>query len=375
MTDYDAIVVGVGGMGSAAAYHLARRGQRVLGLERYDVPHGMGSSHGLTRIIRKAYYEHPDYVPLLERAYELWRELDEDHPSELLHTTGCVVAGPRGSEKVENARESCEEHGIEYETLSAGELGERYPGYDLPDGFEAVVEPAGGFLHVEQCVVAHVEAAHRHGATIRARERVRDWRPTADGGVRVETDRGSYGADSLVVTAGAWTGKLLPGLDDVLTPERQVLGWFQPETPDRFAPDEFPVFILSCDEGDFYGFPRYAVPGFKVGRYNHFRETVDPDEIAREPTAGDERVLREFTERYFPDAAGPTMRLETCMFTNTPDEHFVVDRHPDHPQVVVGAGFSGHGFKMSSAVGEVLADLSVDGTSEHAIDLFRADRF
>ncbi|RBI62101.1 N-methyl-L-tryptophan oxidase [halophilic archaeon] len=375
MSDYDAIVVGVGGMGSAAAYHLARRGQQVLGLERYDVPHGMGSSHGLTRIIRKAYYEHPDYVPLLERAYELWRELDEDHPSKLLHTTGCVVAGPRGSEKVENARESCAEHDIEHETLSASELGERYPGYDLPDGFEAVVEPAGGFLHVEQCVVAHVEAAHRHGATIRARERVRDWRPTADGGVRVETDRGSYGADSLVVTAGAWTGKLLPDLDDVLTPERQVLGWFQPETPDRFAPDEFPVFVLSCEEGNFYGFPRYAVPGFKVGRYNHFRETVDPDEMSREPTADDERVLREFTERYFPEAAGPTMRLETCTFTNTPDEHFVVDRHPDHPQVVVGAGFSGHGFKMSSAIGEVLADLLVDGTSEHAIDLFRADRF
>jgi sarcosine oxidase len=374
MTEYDTIVVGVGGMGSAAAAHLAERGQDVLGLERYDVPHSMGSSHGVTRIIRKAYYEHPDYVPLLERAYELWEELDATHPTELLHRTKCVVAGPDGSEKVNGARESAEEHGLAHELLSGAELGERYPGYDLPDEFEAVVEPDGGFLHVEQCVVAHVNAAHRHGAEIHAREGLLDWEPTRDGGVRVETEKDSYTADTMVVTAGAWAANLLPMLETEAVPERQVLGWFQPDHPERFRPDSFPVFIVECEEGYFYGFPEYGVPGYKVGKYNHFHEQVDPDDVAA-PTPGDERVLRDFTERYFPDAAGPTMRLETCLFTNSPDEHFIIDTLPDHPQIVVGAGFSGHGFKLSSVIGEILADLSIDGESRHDIDLFSLDRF
>ncbi|WP_458189531.1 N-methyl-L-tryptophan oxidase [Haladaptatus sp. NG-WS-4] len=374
MTEYDTIVVGVGGMGSATAAHLAQRGQRVLGLERFDVPHAKGSSHGVTRIIRKAYYEHPDYVPLLERAYDLWHELDETHPNQLLHTTGCVVAGDEDSEKVVGARESCEEHDIEYDLLTAGEVGDRYPGYDLSEDFVAVVEPEGGFLHVEQCVVAHVAAAHRHGAEIHAREAVLDWEPTADGGVRVETTRESYTADTMVVTAGAWAAKLLPALDAQAVPERQVLGWFHPENSDRFRPESFPVFILDCEEGYFYGFPEYDVPGYKVGKYNHFHEQVAPDEVT-DPTLADERVLREFTERYFPDAAGPTMRLETCLFTNSPDEHFVLDTLPDHPQVVVGAGFSGHGFKLSSVVGEILAELAIDGESRHDIDLFSLDRF
>ncbi|WP_435152591.1 N-methyl-L-tryptophan oxidase [Haladaptatus sp. DFWS20] len=374
MAHYDTIVVGVGGMGSATASHLAERGQDVLGLERYDVPHAQGSSHGVTRIIRKAYYEHPDYVPLLERTYDLWHELDEVHPTQLLHTTGCVVTGPEGSEKVAGARESCEQHGIDYELLSAAEINDRYPGYELPDDFVAVVEPEGGFLHVEQCVVAHVQSALRNGATIRAREAVLDWEPTSDGGVRVETDKASYTADTMVVTAGAWAANLLPMLDTQAVPERQVLGWFQPKLPERYQPDKFPVFMVECEEGYFYGFPEYGVPGYKVGKYNHFHEQVNPDEMA-EPNRADERVLRDFTERYFPDAAGPTMRLETCLFTNSPDEHFIVDTLSDHPQVVVGAGFSGHGFKLSSVIGEILAELAIDGESRHDIDLFSVNRF
>ncbi len=374
MTEYDTVVVGVGGMGSATAAHLAKRGENVLGLERYDIPHSMGSSHGVTRIIRKAYYEHPDYVPLLERAYELWDELDATHPTRLLHTTGCIVAGPEGSEKVAGARESCETHGLAFERLSAEEVGERYPGYDLPEGFVAIFEPDGGFLHVEQCVVAHVNEAHRHGAEIRAREGVLDWEPTADGGVRVETREGSYTADTMVVTAGAWAANMLPMLRAEARPERQVLGWFHPDDSEAFQPDSFPVFTMGCEEGYFYGFPEYGVPGYKVGKYNHFHENVSPDDVA-DPTPADERVLRDFTERYFPDAAGPTMRLETCLFTNSPDEHFIIDVLPDHPQVVVGAGFSGHGFKLSSVVGEILADLAIDGESRHDIELFSLDRF
>lgn len=370
---HDAIVVGVGGVGSAATYHLARRGLDVLGLERFDVPHAKGSSHGVTRIIRKAYYERPEYLPLLERSYDLWRDLEGDYPRDLLCVTGSVAAGPPGSDKVEGALETCRTYDLDHEVLTGAELGERYPGYSLPSDYRAVVQPEGGFLDAEQCVVAHVEAAHREGATIRARERVLDWTATGDG-VTVETDKGQYAADTLVVAAGAWAAKLLPFLEGAAVPERQVLGWFQPARPGQFAPGSFPVFSMTCEEGYFYGTPVYGVPGFKVGKFHHLEETVDPDRMEREPNAADERVLRAFVEDYFPAAAGPTMGLEACLFTNSPDGDFVVDRHPAHPPVVVAAGFSGHGFKMTPAIGELVADLVVDGESELPSAMFGVDR-
>jgi sarcosine oxidase len=372
---YDAIVVGVGGMGSAAAYHLADRGLDVLGLERYDVPHAQGSSHGYTRIIRLAYYEHPSYVPLLRSAYEEWDALGDDYGEQLVHQTGSVAVGPPDSDIFEGARRSCREHDLEHDVLTAAELNDRFPGYDVPEDFRAVFQPDGGFLVPETCIVAHVEGAHDRGAEIHARTRVRDWTPLDDGGVAVSTENATYEADSLVVAAGAWTGKLLPELDPVLEPERQVLGWFQPGSPDRFAPDSFPVFSMRCEEGYFYGFPRHEVPGFKVGKYHHRHESVDPDEMNREPTPTDERILREYVEGYFADADGPTMRLETCLFTNTPDERFVIDTHPEYPQVVVAGGFSGHGFKFSSVVGSVVADLVEAGETDHSIEQFGIDRF
>ena len=372
---YGAIVLGVGGMGSATAYHLARRGVDVLGLERFDVPHAKGSSHGITRIIRRAYYEHPSYIPLIERAYDLWDDLEDRTGRRLLHVTGSVDAGPPDSDVFAGSRRSCEEHGIDHEVLTAEELHERFPGYRLPDDYRALYQPDGGFLVPEQCIVAHTEAALEAGAVVRAREPVTDWSPTGDGGVRVETEKGEYVADELVVTAGAWNADFVDGLQGLAVPERQVLAWFQPEVPDRFEPENFPVWNLRTPAGRFYGFPVYDVPGFKLGKYHHRDEQVDPDDWHREPEPEDERLLRDFTERYFPDAAGPTVRLATCMFTNTPDKHFVLDSLPDAPQVAVGAGFSGHGFKFASVIGEILADLAVDGRTDHPIDMFRLDRF
>ena len=372
---YDAIVVGVGGMGSAATYHIAARGLDVLGLERYDVPHDVGSSHGVTRIIRKAQYEHPAYVPLVRRAYDLWRDLEERAGRDLLRVTGGIDAGPPESTVFEGSLRSCEEHGIDHEVLSASEVNERFPGYDLPDDHRAVYQPDGGFLVPEQCIVAHVEAAQAEGADVRAREAVADFEPLSDGGVRVTTGKGTYEADRLVVTAGAWAPKLVPELRDLAVPERQVLAWLQPTAPESFDAENFPVFVHAADDGHYYGFPRHDVPGFKFGKFNHLGETVDPDAMDREPRPEDERLLRAYAERYFPDGAGSTMKLATCMFTNTPDEHFVIDRLPDRPQITVGAGFSGHGFKFASVVGEVLADLSVDGRTDHDVDLFRLGRF
>lgn len=375
MTDrYDAIVVGVGGMGSATVAHLADRGADVLGLERYDIPHGYGSSHGRTRIFRLAYSEGAAYVPLLKRAADLWAALEADHDRQLRYRTGSIDAGPAGEPLVEESKRSCEEHDLPYERLSGTELADRFPGFQLPEDYEAIYQPDGGFLVPEQCTVAHVDRAHRAGATIRARERVVDWRPTADGGVRVETDYDRYDADRLVVTAGAWAAQFIDALDGIAVPERQVLAWFQPRDPDRFAPDRFPVWGLQVPEGRYYGVPVHGVPGVTFGRYNHREETVDPDAFEREPTQVDERLLRTFAERYFPDAAGPTMRLETCLFTNTPDGHFVLDTLPDRPQVVVGAGFSGHGFKFASVIGEIMADLALDGETDHPIEMFSIDR-
>ena len=372
--EYDVVVVGVGGMGSAATYHLARRGFDVLGLERYDIPHTMGSSHGITRIIRRAYYEHPSYVPLIERAYDLWDDLAETSGRPVIHRTGSIDASAPGDPVFEGSLESCEEHDIPHEVLTSAELSERFPGYQLPEGHKALYQSDGGFLVPEQAIVAHVEAAQNEGAEIHARTKVEDWSETPDGGVRVETERGSYEAEKLVLAAGAWNDKHADALDGLAVPERQVLAWFQPHSPSLFQPETFPVWNLSVPEGRFYGFPVYDVPGMKLGKYHHLDEQVDPDDWQREPDHEDERVLREFTGNYFPEATGPTMGLETCMFTNSPDEHFILDTLPDHPQVAVGAGFSGHGFKFASVIGEVLADL-VDGGTDHPIEMFRLDRF
>ncbi len=367
---YDAIVVGVGGMGSATLAHLARRGQRVLGLERFDIPHEQGSSHGLTRIIRLAYYEHLSYVPLLRRAYELWRELEAARGERLLHVTGSLDIAPPGRFVFEGSLRSCVEHGLDHEVLDAAEVARRFPAYRLDPDAMTVFQPEGGFLTPERCIVAHVEEAIAAGAEIHARERVLSWEPVGDG-VRVETERGSYEAERLVLTAGAWMG---PVAGMPVTAQRQVLAWLQPHRPELFAPERFPVFNLMLEEGRYYGFPIHGIPGFKFGRYHHLGEAVDPDTVDREPGTEDERVLREFAERYFPDGAGPTMTLKTCLFELSPDEHFLIDLHPEAPQVVVGGGFSGHGFKFCSVVGEILADLAVDGTTRHDIEFLRLAR-
>ncbi len=371
---YDVIVVGVGGMGSAAAYHLANRGKRVLGLERYDVPNDMGSSHGLTRIIRLAYYEDPSYVPLLRRSFELWRRLQQEAGEQLLHVVGSIDAGPPNSSVVEGSLRSCAEHDLRHEVLSSHELTRRYPGYRLPSETVAVFQPDGGFLLPERCIVDHVVLAQARGAEIHGREQVLNWEPRANG-VRVRTDRDVYEADRLVVSAGSWAGSLLPSLAGMLVPERQVLAWLQPRRPELFAPNRFPVFNLVVDEGRYYGFPVFGIPGFKFGRYHHLDERVNPDTIDRHGHRVDEELLRAFAERYFPDGAGPTMTLKVCMFTNSPDEHFIIDIDPSYPQVVFAAGFSGHGFKFCSVVGEILADLAERGSTPHDVRLFRLDRF
>jgi sarcosine oxidase len=371
---FDAVVVGVGGMGSATAYQLAKRGKRVLGLERFDVPNDMGSSHGITRVIRLAYSEHPSYVPLLRRAYELWEELQAQAGEQLLYLTGCVDASSPGGTIFADARRAADEHHLEYEVLSATDLRRRFPGFAFPDDTQALLQPRAGFLLPERCIVAQVEAAQGEGAEIHAREPVIGWEAIGDG-VRVRTAHDSYEADRLVITAGAWAGYLVDRLAGLVTAERQVLGWFQPLQPDLFSWQRCPVWQFDADEGRYYGMPIFGIPGFKIGRYHHLEERVDPDRVDREPNAADEAILRSFVERYFPQAAGPTMSMKACLFENSPDEHFIIGVHPDHPQVSFAAGFSGHGFKFCPVVGEIMADLVERGSTRHDISLFDIARF
>ena len=374
MQTYDTIVVGVGGMGSAAVYHLAKRGQRVLGLEQYDIPHQLGSSHGISRIIRLAYYEDPSYVPLLYRAYELWWALERTVQERLLHITGALNIGSETSQVFTGALQSVREHNLAHEILDAKAVRQRFPGYGLEAPLMALYEPQAGLLAAERCIVAHVTAALAHGADVRGHEAVLGWE-SGDGGVQVRTDRGVYRAERLVLTAGAWTHRLLTRYKGVLQPERQVLIWMQPRVPGAFQMNVFPVFILDVDEGHFYGMPTYGIPGFKIGRFHHLEQQVDdPGAMDRGFQPEDEELLRSLVRRYLPDGEGPVLSTATCMFTNSPDGHFVIDHHPDDPRVVFAGGFTGHGFKFCSVIGEILADLAQEGSTRHDISLFNAAR-
>ena len=374
MPAYDVIVLGLGGMGSATLFHLARRGVRVLGLERFNLVHEYGSSHGLTRIIRLAYWEHPTYVTLLRRAYEQWRELETLAGERLLHITGSVDAGAEAGPIFQGALRSSELHGLTHEVMDGAELHRRFPGYRLPKEIRCLYQPEGGFLLPERCDIAHIDQALARGAEVRCREPVLEW-GAGGGRVWVRTAHGRYEAGRLIICAGPWASQLVPELAGLAVPERQVLAWLQPSRPDYFRPDVFPVFNLEVEEGRYYGLPSFLIPGFKFGKYHHRGEQVDPDTMNREPQPADEELLRTFARRYFPDAAGATLMLKACLFTNSPDHHFILDQHPEYPEVALAAGFSGHGYKFCSVIGEVMADLALDGQSRHDTEFFRLTRF
>jgi sarcosine oxidase len=352
---------------------LARRGKRVLGLERFAVPHAHGSSHGVNRIIRLAYFEHPNYVPLLRRAYELWREAESAWRRQLLFVTGGVDAGPPNGRLVMGSLESCRIHGLSHEVLDAASLHRRHPGFCLPNDFVAVMQPDAGFVACEGSITALATMARAHGADIREHEPIVEWKSDGDR-VSVRTANGRYEAGQLIVSTGAWIGDHIPELKAAAVAERQVLGWFEPKAPEHFAFGSFPISIVETEEGFPYQFPVWGTPGFKIGLYNHLRETGPADGLSRAPDATDERVLRNLVERYFPLAAGPTLKLETCLFTNIADGHFVIDRLPGAPNVIAASPCSGHGFKFASVIGEILADMTSAKTPPFDLDLFRISR-
>ena len=288
--------------------------------------------------------------------------------------TGSIDAGPVDNFVFRESKRSCVLHGLVYEDLSAAQLMERFPAFAVPADYRAVLQPDGGFIASERAIVAHVMGAMDAGAEVHGFEPVLSW-ATPPGGVRVETDKGAYEGDQVIFSAGAWLGALIPALAHLAIPERQVLGWFQPATPALFSADRLPVFNLAGEVDRYYGFPIFGIPGFKFGKYHHRHERVDPENWERQPNPEDERVLREAVRAYFPDGNGPIMTMSTCMFTNTPDEHFIIDRLEPASPVIIASPCSGHGYKFAAVIGEILADLTIEGATRHNIDLFRLDRF
>jgi sarcosine oxidase len=370
---YDVIVVGLGAMGSSAAYHLASRGQRVLGLERFTPAHALGSSHGGSRITRQSYFEDPGYVPLLLRAHELWERLAADSGRDLIRLCGGLYLGSPGSETFAGALRSAREWSLPHEVLDAADVRRRFPAFTPGPGVVALYETRAGFTRPEETVAANLELAAAVGADLRFSAPVLDW--TAAGGVTVRTADGTYSASRLVICPGAWAPALLASLGAPLRVERQVMYWFD---ADAGAFADNPVFIWEAEDGvQFYGFPAIDGPGggVKVAFHNTGGSACDPDTIDRVVHPGEAERIHKYLDPRVPGLRGGVLlRAATCMYTNTPDHHFVVAVHPEYPQVTVACGFSGHGFKFTPVIGEILADLAIDGATGHPVALFDPQR-
>jgi len=371
---HDVIIIGLGAMGSAAAHHLARRGARVLGIDQFDVPHDRGSSHGRTRMIRLAYFEHPDYVPLLRRAYELWEQLSRDAGETLLFQTGGVYLGPRDCELIDGALRAAALHKLQHELLDRSQIVARFPQFQPPPDAIGVFEPAAGFLLPERVIESQVRLARQHGAEIRTGQPVLEWTAGA-GGVTVRLPSETHHAGRLVIAAGAWMPRLVPAVAPRLRVTRQVLAWFEP-LRDDLVPGQLPVFgIGHATGGMHYGFPVIdCSEGFKAALH-HPGEPADPDSLDRSLHARDVEMIRQTIDQWLPRAAGKLLRHATCMYTNSPDGHFILDRHPDHHNVFVASCYSGHGFKFASVIGEIVADLVTTGATRHCIEFLSLNRF
>ncbi len=371
-TSYDAIVIGIGGVGSAALYHLATRGARVLGLDRFGPGHDRGSSHGQTRIIRLAYFEHPDYVPLLRRAYQLWSELGECRGRPLYHEVGLLQVGPPDGPVVSGVRRSAQEHGLEIEELSPSEIRRRFPGFHAPDEWHGVFERRAGYLEVEACVVAHLEEAIRLGAELRTGVTVQRWRADGDG-LTVTTDAGQFHAERLVLAPGSWAPQLLGDLQLRLEVRRKSQFWY-PSSAEFHADRGCPAFLFDTPEGVFYGLPQIDERGLKVAEHTGGSLVADPLTVDRALEAAEQSRVERFLADHLPSVGRPLLHHSVCMYTLTPDEHFIVDRHPADPRVVLAAGLSGHGFKFTGVLGEALADLALEGSTRLPIGFLSLSR-
>jgi sarcosine oxidase len=380
--NYDVIVLGVGSMGSSTCYHLAAQGVNVLGLEQFDIPHEIGSHGGQSRLIRKAYFEHPDYVPLLERAYLNWQKIEQLSGVSIYTKTGLLYFGKPDQQLIKGVKESAAKYGIEVNTLTDASVKNDYPQFSIPDDYEKLFEPDAGFVSPEKAILAYTRQAIQLGAVIKTKEKIVHWERHRDG-VIVNSETGNYSAKKLIITAGPWAGKLIPGLARNLKITRQVLAWVKPKKNKDYELGKFPCWTIADDNhpGIFYGFPilpieNYGGPiGLKIAHHYPGSET-DPDTISRIPVPADESILTYALNKFLPEGYESTLVLKTCMYTNTPDENFILDFVPGYNgDVIAATGFSGHGFKFASVVGEIMSDLAIKGSTNQPIEFLKANRF
>jgi sarcosine oxidase len=378
---FEVIVIGVGSMGAAACWNLAQRGYSVLGLEQYDLPHDKGSHAGQTRIIRNAYFEHADYVPLLQRAYRNWRDFEALTESMFYYQTGIVYFGHPDNENIRGIRQSARLHDIAIENLESGQDRERYPAFEIPPDFDVIFEPDAGFVTPERAIRMYADEAIRNGAVIKTRAPVLSWKKES-GKLQVFTKEGDYSCDKLVITAGAWASHVIPSLKTELVVTRQFLVWVQPPDPAVFSLGNFPCwFVEDPTLGTFYGFPylppeKFGDPiGLKLA-HHHPGAPCKPGDNAEPISAEEEQTIREFLRTYLPKAGEQIGTVKSCLYTYSPDTHFIIDHLPGFGRdVTIACGFSGHGFKFVPVVGEILADLAMKGGSDLPIGFLGLDRF
>ncbi|WP_203249316.1 N-methyl-L-tryptophan oxidase [Sporosarcina beigongshangi] len=372
---YDVIVIGAGSMGMAAGYFLSKSGKRTLLLDSFNPPHDKGSHHGDTRIIRHAYGEGEEYVPLALEAQELWDDLEKVTGKQLFIQTGVLNVGYEKTDFIENIISSAKTHSLPLEILDSSEVNKRWPGINLPDNYIGCFEPTSGVLKCGECIGAYRELAEQHGATILTNSKVKEL-VVHNERVTVKTEAQTFSADALVVSAGAWSGNLLSTLDLnlPLNPVRKTFAWFN-ANEDLYNYKQFPAFAFETSQGQYYGFPSIDGAGLKVGRHDG-GETINPDEVMREFSELEEDAtdLRQFVHSYMPSIQ-QLKYGKACMYTLTPDEDFIIDLHPTYSNVAIASGFSGHGFKFSSVVGQILSELIILGKTEKNISPFSINRF
>jgi len=376
---WQAVVVGLGAMGSAALYHLGRSGGRVAGIDRFYPPHDQGSSHGRSRVIRQAYFESPAYVPLVLRAYELWAELEHASGRRLMTETGGLMIGSPSSDVFRGSLDSARKHGLEHVVYETGELGARFPQFAFDPQCMGLYETRAGVLVPERCIEAHLELAGRCGATMHFGEPVASILGLGTKSpLEVITARHRFQTERVVMCGGPWTSELIPPLEIPLTVERQVTHWFDPGSEIRsFLPSRFPVFVREHGDGTVaYGIPAVegARGGVKFAFHSPSGQRCTPETLSRTVTEQEIDRARSYLRRYLPALAGRHLRSVACMYTLTPDRHFVIDFHPADPRLIIAAGFSGHGFKFASVFGEVLAELADRGRTGWDLSTFSARR-
>ncbi len=371
----DVIVVGGGVMGCAAAYHLAKDGRRVLLIEQFGIVHTRGSSHGPSRIIRLA-YDTEDYVQLARAAYGLWRDLEVESAQPLLHTIGGLDIGAADALALGQIRATYEAAGVAFEMLDRDEIVRRFPKFQLPEGTVGYYQPDYGLLAADQCVAALANLARRSGARINEYETALSITPLP-GGVEVRTSGGTYRADRLILSAGSWMGLLVGqlGIDLPLTVSKELIAYFQPPDPEAYLPERFPIFIHRFPNTTTLGsgFPIFGHAGFKM-IFDRTGPVVDPGDPDREPSPGQLDLLLNYAASILPSLGSQVIEAITCRYTMTPDEHFIIDRHPEHPQIVIASPCSGHGFKFGTVIGRILADLAVHGRTAYPIARFQLNR-